>query len=586
MKVLQFPAHLHARKGKWQTAGDIKISNVVKRDIYRSPLEPSYVSWAILWKERSGALKLSFVEATGDQGAWPPTYNFNSGDIERYLKTLVSRDGGRSWEDTGWREDMDPLREVNSDHSIRHVFELPDGTLMRHSGHTVEGGVPVRHSLNVYDEAKEGRGDFPFSMGPLREMHPVFASVCTSDDGGKSWKEIYLFDKQPPLFITAMHPLSDGTILALGAICPDAHDETTWQGALTESKDAGRTWTDPVVVAPNDDALNPKGIGAECDFVELDDGRVLVIWRTDAAGSCMRQLTLSRDATGAWQASPAEINPFFVHSGYPYMHRAGDGTIFYCCHASVKYSCDDGATWGEIPPGFSYYGQLTEVSPGRILAVTQKNIGDCSYPWKHDTSMLQTTFDYARIGVAEQTDVACVGALARLDVGEHADFHLTAEVRVDAACGLAWQVSDGRFRFAALTIPANDARLPAKERGKEQNAFLAIGRMQDGKTEIVRKIWAGKMTPGQWAELQVTRQGDLLKAAVKLPSLTVVWGAVYTCVRDEGAEPGGLGLFTSKSTGAFRNVQFAGAGGEIRSNWRLYADETGRRIALEAGRAE
>ena len=77
----------------------------------------------------------------------------------------------------------------------------------------------------------------------------------------------------------------------------------------------------------------------------------------------------------------------------------------------------------------------------------------------------------------------------------------------------------------------------------------------------------------------------LLKAAVKL-SGTPGWGATYTCFKDEGAVRGGVALFTNKSTGTFRNVRFDGAAGEIRSNWRLFPDETPRRIALDAGRAE
>ena len=123
MKDINIRDSVHAMSGKWTAASDqIDVSHVQKRDIYRSSLEPSFVCWAILWNESGGALKLSFTEAAGDQAAWPPTYNFNSGDIEYYLKTLVSRDGGKTWADTGWREDLAPLWEVNPDHHIRHVF--------------------------------------------------------------------------------------------------------------------------------------------------------------------------------------------------------------------------------------------------------------------------------------------------------------------------------------------------------------------------------------------------------------------------------------------------------------------------------
>ena len=50
-------------------------------------------------------------------------------------------------------------------------------------------------------------------------------------------------------------------------------------------------------------------------------------------------------------------------------------------------------------------------------------------------------------------------------------------------------------------------------------------------------------------------------------------GSTYTCFKDKGAGPGGLALFTNKSTGAFRNVRFDTKAREIRSKWRLSLDE-------------
>ncbi len=105
--------------------------------------------------------------------------------------------------------------------------------------------------------------------------------------------------------------------------------------------------------------------------------------------------------------------------------------------------------------------------------------------------------------------------------------------------------------------------------------------------KVLRKILLGKTLPGDWAELQLTREGDLLKAAVKLPNRQEwYFGAIYNCFKDEGAAPGGLALFTNKSTGAFRNLRFSPSAGEIRSKWRLFPEEEDRPIALDAGRGE
>ena len=588
MKVLQFPADLDARKGKWRTTSDIKVANVARCDIYRSPLEPSYVAWAILWKERSGALKLSFVEATGDLTAWPPTYNFNSGDIAYYLKTLVSKDGGRSWKDTGWREDLDKLWIRNPDHHIRHVFELPDGTLMRNYCHTLEGRTSPG-PLCAYDETKENSGvPIPFSYSQKAAIHQKSGSIWTSDTGGESWREIHVFDQDPPLFLTAIHPLKDGSIVAMGTVRPDEIDESTCAGAFTESVDGGKTWSKPIIIAANTDRLNPQGIDGECDFVELDDGRLCVIWRTCAAGSCFRQHYLARDSAGKWQASPCVINPALERSGYPYMHRTSDGTIFHYSHGSMNYSCDDGATWRKLDMGISYYGQVTEVSRGRMLAVTQKNMGDCPYPWKHDASMMQTTFDYERIGIAEQSDVACAGALATLAVGEPSDFHVALEMRLDAASGIAYQIVGDDYRFAALTIPANASRLQGGRADVPQNAFLQIGEVEGGRTTVLRKIGVGKIAPGSWLELQVSRKKDFLTVACKSSGDETFWGALgatYTCLREKDPSAGPLALFAGFSTAAFRNVRFASSPETVRDNW-LVTDSNSLRIALDAGRAQ
>ena len=582
LKQLSFPENCQPRAGTWRTAADINITSIEAKDIYRAADEPSYVSWAVPWKEQDGKLKLTFVEVSGDKRNWPPTYNFNSRDIEYYLKTLVSPDGGTTWSDTGWREDLDELWEINPDHHIRHVFQLPDGRLIRNYCHTRQGHTDRLRGL-VYDPSKDVAGDFPFTGGEERQYHVKYASIWTSDDGGRSWKEIYLFEREPPFFITAIHPLRDGSIVALGAMMIVGGDADRAQGALSESKDNGSTWSEPQVIAPNEDRLNPEGVGEEADFVELDDGRLLVVWRTDAQGSCMRQLYLERDSEGNWQATPAAVNPFFVHSGYPYLWRASDGTIFYYCHRSIKYTCDDGQTWDDFASGKSYYGEMVETEPGRIVAITQKNIGDCCYPWKHDTSMLQTEFTYDRVGMMIQTNDEASGALADLSVGDCADFHVAMELKLEAAGGLAYQVNGSGYRFVALTMLANANRVPPSESTEPQNVYLQIGVASGGEVSIARKVWVGQALPGSWVELQVSRKGDYLKAAANLfPNKTSI--GIYTCVEDENPQTGALSLFTNKSQGSFKNVRFAPTPEAIRDNWYRLAEEQGRQIALDAGR--
>ena len=81
MKDLTFPADLQPVQGTWDVTGDIRIANVQKRDIYLAPTEPSFVAWAILWKESSGDIKLSFAEVMGDLRSWPPAKLFRNNNI-------------------------------------------------------------------------------------------------------------------------------------------------------------------------------------------------------------------------------------------------------------------------------------------------------------------------------------------------------------------------------------------------------------------------------------------------------------------------------------------------------------------------
>lgn len=581
-----WPQRLRSTEGDWSLRDDISVSGLAKRDIYHSPLEPSFVCWAILWNERDGALKLSFVEATGDLAAWPPTYNFNSGDIEYYLKTLVSRDGGGTWADTGWREDMDGLWELNPDHHIRHVFQAQDGSLIRNYCHTVEG-VLMDANWIEYDPSKAMQ-DFPFTYSRKGKYHRKLFSFWHSANGGETWEEICPPDPTNALFLTATHQLRNGSIVATGALQQQWTDYASWQPAITESGDGGVTWSKPQVLAENDDKLATQMMGEESDFVELDDGRLLLIQRTDGPGMHMLQMYVTRDANGVWTATEPVSNPDFVHSGYPYLLRTSDGVIFYYCHTAVRYTCDDGATWGSIPTGYSYYGQMAEAGPGRIVAVTQKNIGDCCYPWKHDTAMLQTTFDYARIKRVEQSDPSLAGCVAALGEMPGAAFHMYAEVRADGESGIALNITDSGYGFAAVVVPKNEFRSPGKAAGTDQDAGLVIGKCENGAIEPLRTIYIGKVALGAWIEMQIDMQGGVLKAAAKLSEADWTTGgspATYATVRDDFGGPGSVGLFTNKSTGAFKNVTLGPGGTEMRSNWRNSASAA-RRSALDAGKRE
>ncbi|MFH1006074.1 MAG: sialidase family protein [Candidatus Latescibacterota bacterium] len=561
MKNMDPRKELTPLSGQWKTSDDIAVSDVEKTDIYRSSQEPSYVSWAVLWKESGGALKLSFTEVLGDPASWPPVYDFNAEGIQYYVKTLVSNDEGRSWEDTLWREDLHGIPHGNSDHKVRVVTQLEDGTLIRNSWRA-NGDTVMRYEI-IYDKSKEIE-DFPFLVKGPMALPALATSTGKSSDGGKTWEEINLYRGKTPFLADAIHQLKDGSVVATGALLHDWSRSETYQVVLVESQDGGHTWSAPHVIAENDDDLAPQIMGEESDFVELSDGRLLLIERTDGAGMNMVQMYVSRDPHGKWQATRPTTNPAFLHSGFPHMCRATDGTIFCYLITGMIYTCDDGATWKSLPLGHSYYGEIIESSPGRMVAVTQKHIGDCCFPWRHDTAMLQTTFHYERFGVAEQTDADRIGAVAMLGDGALEDFHLCAEVRVDGEAGVAFKVNEDTYGFVAVVIPCNVFRAPGGAGGTGQDAIMMIGRSDAGRLVVLRKQGIGKVIPGSWIEVQVDRSGGILKTAVKTAADRP---AYYMVTAEDLGRAGGLGLFTNKSAGAFRNIRIGKGGTEIRSNW-------------------
>ena len=550
--------------GSWETEPDVEVFDVVKRDIYFAPQEPSFVCWATLWKEQGGAIKLMFTEAIGDQSI-DPTYDFNSRGIETYLKTLVSMDNGETWKDTGFCEPFDKNHTYNSDHRCRSVFQLEDGALLRIMLRNIKGKTKQGHRV-VYDPRFRRSGGHPF-RAVRSTMNEIFSCVSRSYDAGRSWTEhTFPFEENLKFHITGVRRLRDGTILAVGSLPqkPDKKDpRQLYDVAFSESHDAGRTWLKPIVVVSPLGVVSPLLWTEELNFAELSDGSVLVLIRVHASypnpsqgrAVSYHHFYLRKDGHGTWKASEPEMSTL-PPSGMPMLIYTTQDALICMNHMAHFFSLDNGATWKQHFIDSSYYPQMVELDDGSILCVTHTDAGDTAFPHQLDKSMKMIRFRYRRSNSILQKDPKATLACTVCTIDNLRDLHLRVEMKVDGCSGIAFRFAEGsklRYYLYCLMIPVNPTRQSFKGSPGRQEAFALLGKVENNKLTILnwREIYEG-LEPGTWCEVQVSAEGSLLKGSFRESSEKA---ANYVCARDESINKrGGVGLFTDKCTGAFRNL--------------------------------
>ncbi len=483
----------HMQGGQWRIGEKtIEVYNIDHRDIYKSPQEPSFVSWVNLWKEADGTLKCAFIEATGDPAMWPPAYNFNRPGMDYYIKTLLSRDNGATWTDTGWDDHYDSFWDMNPDHHWRRTVVMPDGSLLRILGRSY--GNTSKTRWLVYDESLEGKEhegygrNFPFRKEETI-VHPRTTTVERSADGGQTWQEV---TRSVVTHNSCLLRCRDGRLVVTGF---RSGGVVVW-----ESLDDGHSWSDPCVVVPAEGEFKDVRLGNENEIVELSDGRLLLVCRTDNAPRFVEG-HLTRTGPGQYEAADVKFGPM-PHSGYPFLLQCSDGVIWYAGHGSHFVTLDEGITWKEHRITGSYYPQMVEIEPGSILNITHYGCADSSFPHPRDVSIRQTRFDYRRADVLEQNDAETPLALSIIDRPPTKDTHLHAWVRADGYSGLAFRIqSDGADYYVymlQMEFPENGEA----EAGEKLDAFHLLGRVTDGQLTVLRRRYIGEVALGAWLQIR------------------------------------------------------------------------------------
>ena len=538
---------LTTRGGSWKVSHEVEVYDMVERDIYQSPEEPGHTAWAGMWKEKDGAIKVSFSRVTGNVGLEPSYHaTYGRSGEERWKKfakqhgmrpgpqdavtttklespTFVTRDNGDTWEDLG-------LEHKPRGGNLRFVCAT-DGSLVR-----------------------KGLATVLCSDG--RIVSTASAQECMKDRE----RHIYFTDQ----FLVAVR----------------------------ESLDDGKTWSPLQFITP--DGSDPELIkvsGEETAIAELADGRILAMIRCDPGEPVQTYLT--RVGPGKYEATPP-TRCGIPHGGLPDLVRGSDGVIWYWGLIRHWYTADDGKSWHKAPMQLrSYYGKMLEAAPNQLLCVTQHLISDSPYPFWYDSSIRMYRFNWRRSGILEQSNdgVRFARVISREET--FGDMHARAEVRLDGVNGIVFHVSpDGRsYYFFGVVLRGHplykdyfppemqDEKLAANYSGAEQPHFalgrsmVVLARVEEGKITLLRGLRILQLSrsyyvnKGTWAEMQVKVAADVIQGAVKIADERFPW-ATYVGARDSTFGSGRVGFYADRSTGAFRNLEVWDKPQMIRHLWK------------------
>ena len=182
--------------------------------------------------------------------------------------------------------------------------------------------------------------------------------IIESNDAGKTWSALRPI--HPEYYCSSPVRELPGKTLILGLY---RETKESSNGAVTLSKDMGRTWSAPIDIDNGGLRLD-----AETDVIQLKDGRLYAAQRT--AQESMRY-SISEGGGYTWSVS----KPMGFPGHCPYLHRA-PGDIILCAHrkpnTSLHYSLDECQSWSpnvEVDACGGAYPSMVTLKDGSILIV-------------------------------------------------------------------------------------------------------------------------------------------------------------------------------------------------------------------------
>lgn len=360
-----------------------------RQTIYRSPQKPGFTSWVGAWTMPDGDLMVSFTQATGpaegrarapetvqQRLSWPPPghpgYDMTGLDLRNVH--LRSTDAGGTWREASADRFQSCMNGVTGEAETA----LADGTILR--------------------------GVWGFYL-PYDEHLPKTGYLERSRDGSKTWgkPEVLLDPAKSTVWPKRLRVLRDGRLIVLGGVADVAANSRTraeysglFRPLLMVSADAGKTWTGPIEVVPEQHRMGWGG--EEFDAAELPNGDLLCVFRRQpagAAGEVRWQGLLKKEGAG-WKAGEPGPAPF-PHSGHPELLATGEGVVLHLATAGIHATADAGKTWHRLDlPGTSYYPRSVQSANGRIFVFGHIG-GDDEYG-KVDQSIVMDSFRLEKKG--------------------------------------------------------------------------------------------------------------------------------------------------------------------------------------------
>ncbi len=381
--ILAFVALMLAVFGPVAGADEYAAVGHARQTIYHSPQTPGYTCWTAAWTMTDGTLMVSFTQATGPvEGRpqapeevrkkldWPPPglngYDMTGLDLRNVH--LRSADGGKTWEQAS----ADSFTSCMNGAMGEAETALADGTVLR--------------------------GVFGYYL-PYNPELPKTGYLERSSDGSKSWgkPELLLDPLKYSVCVKRIRVLRDGRIIVLGGVASVPANSLNreaycdlFEPLLLVSKDAGKTWSVPIPVVP--DEYRGHWGGEEYDAAELPNGDLLCVFRRrvpELKKEARWQGVLKKSGEG-WTVG--EVGPApFAHSGHPELLATKEGPILHIATDGISQTNDAGKSWQRLDlPGTAYYPHAAQAQDGRIFVFG--HVGSDDAYGKADQSIVMDAF--------------------------------------------------------------------------------------------------------------------------------------------------------------------------------------------------